>query len=1244
MILILAILTGIVSTGANEHEPDAPGTIYSDWLNLESILDSREGLDLLSGTLRSGATKHSNDLADFLDGIQIGAPKNEEGAYIILAGVPYTVQMRFSEKTNGVQLQGNVLTYHFPAGFTPEDDTGTFNVTGAGGDVRFDYSIIGNTLTVIIDESSPGYPYFSLSETVQFEIHATGVISQNHVEFSSEVTGEFIMDESRGLSVQKVGEYDAAQNRVKFTIRAYSKGINANVHIGDIISGEALIYDSTTLEVSSNVSNPVVYHADQRGEETFGLTVDSMVNGETVTVAYCANVDLSKLTPTGNGGHVTIDQTGNTVRISQDGGPPDHEVTIDDDDFWNRITISTNSKTAASQTVREGKTYITWKIVLNENANISLAGRDVHDAIDASCQQIMRYAGSGLHVEKYRKDGTPAGTSDIRWGTNGLTASGGGSTWTYTIPEADTESYKYVITYETEVDSDTLLKTTVVSNKVHNDFDADYSGANVETTGVEVEAEKTAVQSTVDRANKTAETKWEITFTVPPAGLDSAVIIDSLPGYLDAAQNKWFWDTYKPDSVRAGAGDLVSGESFTVDSTSQDHQVVITFTKNDGTPGLTGTGLTRTIHVYLTTTASHDWLVYAEGAESRARTHVNNAIARLNGQDIHVTGSVNYNTTQYDLEKVYIRADRTTTDQELPIYLYKIVLTGINDDVFDSAGYITITDTYDSERLVFMSRYTEAYDEFNDVNRTNGYVYGNTQWDKDSLLEMYKGAYVVDSSSTEGQLVFKVHKDDLCLNPLNNSYFPYYSIAYALMVKDAETLARMKEEALHADGLKVEMPNTASNEAFGSHTIVTEYTINALRKELVSEEDNSGTGTHDLHFKITVNEEGLRIGDEDTVTLKDTLTNLSFDYVSIEVEPQLEGDILNRTGNSVIFTLHNETPYTITYTARLIGKQNVHWSNKAELQGYISASSDTSSLQSGGSGSYQTYSMNVKKYAEGNMNQGLAATFELYEARVKDAGGADIAAPQWVKIGEFTTDGTTGVYQISEVVRPGETEAQSLRPYSYHDENGIEQFGTGEAYGWRYRIKETAAPEGYQKTTVLYEFGISDIPSYAAPYNYLNGDTVTIVNTPIGLQVETEVRGEKRLIGKELEDQEFTFSIRPEESAQAAWGAGYPGGFDGTLTVRNDAAGRFVFPLVFTYNDYLNAQQKGFVLPDGSTTFCYVVREELPEGAENRLWNGVRYDESQFLVLVRLYIDGSQLKTELSYSQYDGPSAATVDG
>ena len=155
---------------------------------------------------------------------------------------------------------------------------------------------------------------------------------------------------------------------------------------------------------------------------------------------------------------------------------------------------------------------------------------------------------------------------------------------------------------------------------------------------------------TFDEFKQVVKSGWEITFTVPPAGLDSAEITDTMPGFLDYANMVWFYDAYKEGSVRVKDGDLLSGEGFTAQSLPDSHQVVISFTKN-GEPGLTGTGLTRTIHVYLTTTANPDWLRYAE-TESRARTHVNNAVVRLNGQDIQVTGSVSYNTTQYDLEKI----------------------------------------------------------------------------------------------------------------------------------------------------------------------------------------------------------------------------------------------------------------------------------------------------------------------------------------------------------------------------------------------------------------------------------------------------------------------------------------------------------------------------------------------------------------------------------------------------------------
>ena len=334
-------------------------------------------------------------------------------------------------------------------------------------------------------------------------------------------------------------------------------------------------------------------------------------------------------------------------------------------------------------------------------------------------------------------------------------------------------------------------------------------------------------------------------------------------------------------------------------------------------------------------------------------------------------------------------------------------------------------------------------------------------------------------------------------------------------------------------------------------------------------------------------------------------------------------------GNSLIFTLRNQTPYTITYITRLNGSQNVHWNNKAELFGYIAEMSDTTS--SSASGSYQTYHMNVKKHAEGNLNHGLAATFEIFEARVKDSNGNDIT-PAWRKAGEFTTAEGTGIWKIETVTDANGTE-RSLRPYSFHDNDGNEQFGND--YGWRYQIKEIVAPVGYQRTNLVYEFGISDIQSTSAPYNYLNGGTVTIQNhVP---QTDVEISGKKELKGRELKDQEFTFILSPEPNAVQLWGADYPGGFVGTLKAKNNAAGDFSFtPLSFTYDDYLNAKQRGFADANDTAYFYYVTQEEIPTEAEDNMLNGVQYDTSKFLVVVQLHMDGDELKAQTSYYPYTG--------
>ena len=133
LLLILALLLGAMSTGAEDNGPDETDTVYSDWLSLGDML-------------RSGENESSN-LADFLDRIEIsGAELNNAGQYVVLNNVPYTVQLFFSEKY-GLQFDddpvGGSLTYHFPSGFTPSPTSGTIELTGDDGVVRFDFVVSG---------------------------------------------------------------------------------------------------------------------------------------------------------------------------------------------------------------------------------------------------------------------------------------------------------------------------------------------------------------------------------------------------------------------------------------------------------------------------------------------------------------------------------------------------------------------------------------------------------------------------------------------------------------------------------------------------------------------------------------------------------------------------------------------------------------------------------------------------------------------------------------------------------------------------------------------------------------------------------------------------------------------------------------------------------------------------------------------------------------------------------------------
>ena len=72
-----------------------------------------------------------------------------------------------------------------------------------------------------------------------------------------------------------------------------------------------ILYYDLSVEGSSNFTYNV-------GENGFGLTFDSMTEGQEITITYSANVNF--LQDTDGDGKITADQTKNTVTVEPEGG------------------------------------------------------------------------------------------------------------------------------------------------------------------------------------------------------------------------------------------------------------------------------------------------------------------------------------------------------------------------------------------------------------------------------------------------------------------------------------------------------------------------------------------------------------------------------------------------------------------------------------------------------------------------------------------------------------------------------------------------------------------------------------------------------------------------------------------------------------------------------------------------------------------------------------------------------------
>ena len=882
------------------------------------------------------------DLSNFTQSVSIGgATENSDGSLTVQSGVTYTVSLSFAEKqgreeSDSKQFSEDSLTYQMPNGFRPMADHGTFTISGT--DSNGSYTVEGNTysvdengkVTVNWNKTSDAWSRLQESGTVAFQLNFEGTFDENvtQLDFGNGVTKNLTVDTDCDATVDKSGYYDPNTNKVYYTVTVHgNKGNSTNVNVVDTLSGSALTLDVDSLQITSAKGKQFTPTKNSLSGDGFNYTIDKVQQGDTITFAYTASVNTEYLT--GNG---TIEQTANGVKITTNEKPGEQEKNID---LNNQISYTNIGKAAGDlQEGEPGHKIIPWTVTYNQGSSVSAAGRTITDRIDSGSTSVMDYSGTGITVLVKDRSGNVVRTDNVPWGS-GVTK--GDHTWSYMIPNSDTEAYSYIISYTTDVDTTQLLTDVTVKNGVEDDknhhADGSKEGVGPGENG-KIGVEKKAVEVSQSAVS------WEVTVKVPAGGLTSAQVVDTYP----FQQNHYYQDTLSGDISISG---LINGDYYSID-TSDTSKATIVFYQDEShsVGGLRGTGEAREITVTFKTNIDQTWLSDSS-TQSYLKEHKNTVAFTGNGTT--VTAEASAYPVEQTIEKKTTESGKTSDG--LPYYKYELILSGVSGD-------ITINEAFDNSILDFYEPdYTDA-----------GHIYGGDQY--------YQGTdsgHVVSYDSAAKTM--KVSGSNLAKDKGN--YYGYYRIVYYLKVKDAAALKALQQKAQNEGGTTT-IENTATWDTITSNKVTSNYSYEGVTKETIHGPEKEEDGFTYVTYKIVFNPSAVKLGETDTLTATDEFSNLSIVYDSITATPS-ENVTWDVRSNTAIFTIPNETAVTITYKAKVLGTGSVPVSNEAKLEYYSKKKEDTINVVSSGSGTASNLSINILKYKDGDMTTRLqGAEFALY--------------------------------------------------------------------------------------------------------------------------------------------------------------------------------------------------------------------------------------------------------------------------
>ena len=943
------------------------------------------------------------------------------------------------------------------------------------------------------------YADFAVNTKIWFDVVGQFTENEGKFKFTDSLNKEWEIVPERNepaIGLQKESRYDKEANKFHYTIRATVTDADA----GDLTITDALAdmmgmkgIDRSTLKITKQIGTAEGSDYKLNGEngETitwtdkeppddphkvgFTMTLKDVKKDDTFTIEYDAPIDTATLETALGENDVGLTIGHNRVTAAA-------KDTNSQADWWGQFFPG--KKPIQKQYVGQpegDKSILKWKLTVgskNEtNSANKVNGQQVADtwSLDTNIESVLLDKKAGVKITLYPFNGTPQ-VIEVLGDDVSLYFNDSEKGFTFTVPNPNPEfDVKYC---EVEYQTDCWMKdeseggTSAGTGDVTNT--AEFDGRSASATGTaggekllpELNPTKTLVDSNAD------ELVFRYTVDIPREYIgrekvwfeDEFILKD---GY------SWYWIYNRPSRIAVTAVGKKSRKErpITAGTGAYTYQYCketggenikkfyLFFNANEKIENADNSGSKSGLWAW---DEDEDVTLTIEYAISKQELVCNKSyggymypddydkkISEVTKGVLVNTGKINNKDATAELNitrKVVKHAEITDSETGEVTYTVDLNKTGLNQ-IPERA---TFTDTYD-DHMEFVDGSLRVY-----ITRENG---GRAE----SFAEMeYSGACVDETkhqiSFGFGQSSWKVKKEILSYfieqhygsvenfktavqdgswyrkeNQTDKGKYPWIRIEYRLRLKGQ-----------YVDGNPYRVNNTAKlGDWVGASASAT------VKPKMLKKSMTSDGGL--LKYTITVNPSGSQLGDGETLTLTDVMTNLSpimdsslkviDKKANRELERGTEWNVAyDAESHQMTFTLPNRRALEIQYSARATGTGKVNISNTAMLLGESSTvgkqdfnASDTSS-----GANQSAYGFQISKVKTDTKIGLKGAKFKITYFHKTDKGIEEFP------FGSYTTN----EYGVALIDKGNDEKCQGNDRHIYPDTV--------------YRIVETKAPEGYE--------------------------------------------------------------------------------------------------------------------------------------------------------------------------------------